>query len=659
MAFEGDLKTALKKAIFFSMMCVSLTLTVINNASGQPTVGRTYKDFLPLGSGASVALPEGNWEATHFATWSPTNTTWEVFTLKNLQPNPGVAFLVVRQATRMHKWGNNSCAQKKPNMYYYNEHGTTQNATLNKCSRSFVFGNIAPLIDVSYPNWTNNDKDWWILATPGLKDLAKYGNSSMMVSELDVQQYNGYRVRIEALIPLPKGFGLKKFRDDMDAGITRPESEMISTWNSIYIESIYKSFFEKKPQAIMALNVPWTNSAGQLIPQTQTTVVAVASEPVKAPLPPAATPPKVQVAEAPAKSQAVTSPSPQPVAANAPVVNAPANSQIAPPVMLAAVPPPLPSGPSAAELAERRRAEQGRKQLEDEKNKVIQQLEAMRQMLAKLQKENEVAAANAKLAEANKAKAEAEAAKSKLAEAAVPAKPLVFANRKALVIGNDLYTDVSKLNNAAADANAMAIALEQVGYKVFKHLNLDEKKFKQAIRDFRANVQGGDEVLVFYAGHGVQLGSANYLLPIDIKGEGEDQVKDEAILLQKILDELEEKKTKFALAVIDACRDNPFKTKGRALGGRGLAPTSAATGQMVMFSAGSGQQALDRLSDKDPEKNGLFTRIFVKEMMKPGVSVDRVLRNVRTEVVRLAKSVGHEQTPALYDQAIGEFYFKQ
>lgn len=659
MVFDGALKTALKKAILFTMVCVSLTLTLITNASGQPTVGRTYKDFLPLGSGASVALPEGNWEATHFATWSPTYTTWEVFTLKNLQPNPAVAFLVVRQATRMQKWGNNSCAQKIPNVYYYNEHGTTQNATLNKCSRSFVFGNIAPLIDVSFPTWTNIQKDWWNLAAPGLKDLAKYGNSSMMVSELDVQQYNGYRVRIEALIPLPKGFGLKKFRDDMDAGITRPESEMISTWNSIYIESIYKSFFEKKPQAIMALNVPWTNSAGQLIPQTQTTVVAAASEPVKAPLPPAVTPPKVEVAEAPAKSQAVTLPSPQPVAVNTPVVSAPLISQIVPPVVVASAPPPVPSGPSAAELAERRRGEQERKLLEEEKNKVTQQLEAMRQMLAKLQKENEVAAANAKLAEANKAKAEAEAAKSKLAEAAVLAKPLVFANRKALVIGNDLYTDVSKLNNAAADANAMAIALDQVGYKVFKHLNLDEKKFKQAIRDFRANIQGGDEVLVFYAGHGVQLGSANYLLPIDIKGEGEDQVKDEAILLQKILDELEEKKTKFALAVIDACRDNPFKTKGRALGGRGLAPTSAATGQMVMFSAGSGQQALDRLSDKDPEKNGLFTRIFVKEMMKPGVSVDRVLRNVRTEVVRLAKSVGHEQTPALYDQAIGEFYFKQ
>ena len=659
MVFIGDQNTALKKVIFCAMMLFSLSLSLTTEALAQPAVGKTYKEFLPLGSGASVALPEGNWETTHMTTWSPSSATWEVLTLKNLQPNPAVAFVVIRTARSYNKWGNTNCAQKRSNFYFYNEHGTTQNALLNKCSRTFAFGNVAPLMDVSYPNWKQNDKDWWLLAAPGLKDLAKYGNSSMFVSELEIQQYNGYRVRIEAFIPPPKGFSLRKFRDDMDAGITRPESEMITMWNSIYIESLYKSFFEKKPQAIMALNVPWTNSAGQLIPQTQTTVVAAASEPVKAPLPPAATPPKVEVALAPAKSQAVTSPSPQPVAANAPVVNAPAISQIVPPVAVAAAPPPLPSGPSAAELAERRRAEQERKLLEDEKNKVMQQLEAMRQMLAKLQKENEVAAANAKLAEANKAKAEAEAAKSKLAEAAVPAKPLVFANRKALVIGNDLYTDVSKLNNAAADANAMAIALEQVGYKVFKHLNLDEKKFKQAIRDFRANVQGGDEVLVFYAGHGVQLGSANYLLPIDIKGEGEDQVKDEAILLQKILDELEEKKTKFALAVIDACRDNPFKTKGRALGGRGLAPTSAATGQMVMFSAGSGQQALDRLSDKDPEKNGLFTRIFVKEMMKPGVSVDRVLRNVRTEVVRLAKSVGHEQTPALYDQAIGEFYFKQ
>jgi hypothetical protein len=203
----------------------------------------------------------------------------------------------------------------------------------------------------------------------------------------------------------------------------------------------------------------------------------------------------------------------------------------------------------------------------------------------------------------------------------------------------------------------MAKALAEVGYKVTKHLNLNEKTFKAALRDFRQQVEGGDEVLFFYAGHGVQLANANYLLPIDIKGENEEQVKDDAIQLQRFLDDMQDKKTKFALAVIDACRDNPFKGNGRSVGTRGMAPTSAATGQMVMFSAGSGQQALDKLGPKDPEKNGLFTRIFVKEMLKSGISVDRVLRNVRNQVVEQAKSVGHEQTPALYDQSIGEFYF--
>jgi len=49
----------------------------------------------------------------------------------------------------------------------------------------------------------------------------------------------------------------------------------------------------------------------------------------------------------------------------------------------------------------------------------------------------------------------------------------------------------------------------------------------------------------------------------------------------------------------------------------------------------------------------------LKEMSKTGIPVDRVLRNVRNEVVNLAKSVGHEQTPALYDQAVGEFFFRR
>ena len=232
-------------------------------------------------------------------------------------------------------------------------------------------------------------------------------------------------------------------------------------------------------------------------------------------------------------------------------------------------------------------------------------------------------------------------------------------NRRALVIGNDTYKTVAKLSNAREDAKTIATTLTSVGYQVSLKLDLNEKEMKAALRAFAGQVQGGDEVLFFFAGHGVQLGAANYLLPTDIVGDSEAQVRDEAIQLQRVLDDMSEKKAKFTLAMIDACRDNPFKSSGRAIGGRGLAPTSAATGQMVIFSAGTGQQALDKLNNADKNKNGLFTRVFVQEMQKPSQSIDRVVKNVRNQVAELAKSVGHEQVPAIYDQVLGDFYFKK
>jgi len=236
----------------------------------------------------------------------------------------------------------------------------------------------------------------------------------------------------------------------------------------------------------------------------------------------------------------------------------------------------------------------------------------------------------------------------------------VYANRKALVIGNDTYQKVSPLENAREDARLMAENLIQFGFKVQLKLNVTEKQFKSELRNFKNSIQPGDEVAIFYAGHGVQIASTNYLLPIDIAGQNEEEIKDEAVPLQRILDDMNEKGAKFTLAMIDACRDNPFKGSTRNVGSaRGLAPTTAATGQMIVFSAGSGQQALDKLGPTDKNKNGLFTRVFVEEMQKTGVTVDRVVRNARSKVVEMAKSIGHNQVPAIYDQVVGEFYFRQ
>jgi hypothetical protein len=623
-------------------------------ALAQPVKGSVYKDFLPMGSGASVALPEGSWEATHIGALSIPGEEWETYTFKNQSPGANVPFLVVRQTTNSNRWGSTGCQSNNPNQYMVNEHGTLPSQLVNKCSRMFSIGNFEGWLSLAWATDPNSKKLWGEVVQ-GMVDAesTKRMRTGIFQIELTVQQFNGKKVRIEAFVLPPKGMGVGKFRDDFKAGQLKTEHDLLAGWTGIYVESIQQSYFNKKPQPIMALAYP-VNTGGPNAPaqaspaMAQSPVVAAAPKPepvaVKPQPVPAALPapaPVVAAAPVAVPKTEVAPVKPQPVPA---VLPAPAPVVAAAPVK----PTPVAAAPVADNSAQIK-LDQERRALDEEKRKMTEQLVLMKQMLVKLQQENSAAAAAAK-------------AKELAAAAPAPAaakEPVTYANRKALVIGNDLYTHVSKLNNAAADAEAMAKSLEAVGYKVFKHLNLDEKKFKQAVRDFRQNLTGGDEVLFFYAGHGVQLGNANYLLPIDVQGDHEDQVKDDAILLQKVLDDLEEKKTKFALAVIDACRDNPFKGKGRAVGGRGLAPTSAATGQMIMFSAGSGQQALDRLGDNDKEKNGLFTRIFVKEMTKPGLSVDRVLRNVRTEVVRLARSVGHEQTPALYDQAIGEFYFKQ
>jgi hypothetical protein len=231
------------------------------------------------------------------------------------------------------------------------------------------------------------------------------------------------------------------------------------------------------------------------------------------------------------------------------------------------------------------------------------------------------------------------------------------AGRLALVIGNDTYEHATPLVNARSDARAVADALTRDGFSVLLKRDLNLKQMKAALREFKERVSGGDEVVFYYSGHGVQFGGTNYLIPVDLLPESEAQIIDESVSLQRVLDDLQEQKTRFALAIIDACRNNPFKGSGKAIGGKGLAPVAAATGQMILYAAGAGQEALDRLNQADPDPNGVFTRLLVKELTKPGESARQMVESVRDQVVELTRSVGREQVPALYDQSVGEFYF--
>lgn len=622
----------------FNLIAAFFLLLISTFSSvAQPIEGNKFSQILPLGSGRSIPLPEGQWLVT-FSNSIPVPGAayrWQVTTLKNLDPESPFAALTVRHSDIGVRWSNTACDnQKDLNIsFLVSKHGTSTNQLINKCSRFIAIPDgLAP--------WSNrrkneNNKDWPEEVLNGLGNIPAIQSRNFLQAELTVNYFNSVGIRVDAFLLPPKGVSSVKFKDLYNAGQATLDHQLLRAWTDIAVESIQQSFLDKKSQTLLSLNYKTDLSSGAMASAKTMPAIDTAAQQESEAARDARTNEILRELEKVSPTLAIKPPAKP--APSVPAQAAPVQVASAPPKPPAAVSTPIapvsavPSAPSAQER---------------EAKELKAQLDQMRDMLSKLQ------AANAAATAAANKPPEAPAAAPKPAAA----KP-IFANRKALIIGNDLYTDVPKLNNAGADADAMAKALEGVGFKVSKYLNLNEKAFKQALRDFRLNIQGGDEVLFFFAGHGVQLGAANYLLPTDIKGDHEEQVKDEGIQLQKVLDDLQEKKTKFALAVIDACRDNPFKGQGRAIGGRGLAPTSAATGQMIMFSAGSGQQALDKLGANDKEKNGLFTRIFLKEMVKPGVSVDRVLRNVRNEVVTLAKGVGHEQTPALYDQAIGEFFF--
>lgn len=173
--------------------------------------------------------------------------------------------------------------------------------------------------------------------------------------------------------------------------------------------------------------------------------------------------------------------------------------------------------------------------------------------------------------------------------------------------------------------------------------------------------EGGGEALLYYAGHGVQIADTNYLLPVDFDGGEAAMLPFEAVSLNDIGNQLLDAKTCFSLLIVDACRNNPLPgRRGRNLRtGPGLAPMSPATGQMVVYAAGSGQVALDGLGDRDPIRNGIFASEFAREMRTPGIDVREMMLTVRESVERLAASVNHAQRPAIYDESRGRFVFHE
>jgi uncharacterized caspase-like protein len=241
--------------------------------------------------------------------------------------------------------------------------------------------------------------------------------------------------------------------------------------------------------------------------------------------------------------------------------------------------------------------------------------------------------------------------------------------RLALSVGVDAYDNLpadAQLKKAVNDARAVGAAFRDLGFEVTVEENVPKLAFTRAWTQFVNRLQPGDTAALFFAGHGAEIGGLNYLWPRDapkvVRGE-EKVLAAASIRFNELMDDLQDKKVRVALFIIDACRENPFRdSRGRSYvgGTRGLVPVEPAKGIFVMYSAGVREQALDALSGADMAANSPYTRTLLPLLTTPGLSLQEIARRVRIRVAALALQAKppHEQTPAYYDNLLGDFELK-
>jgi uncharacterized caspase-like protein len=230
--------------------------------------------------------------------------------------------------------------------------------------------------------------------------------------------------------------------------------------------------------------------------------------------------------------------------------------------------------------------------------------------------------------------------------------PAFAEKRVALVLGNSAYQNVAKLPNPVNDGAVIAATLKDAGFDVVdsRH-DLPAAETRRALRDFADRARDADIAVVYYAGHGIEVDGANYLIPVDAKLERDTDVYDEAFSLDRVLLAIEPAK-KLRLVILDACRDNPFSKNmkrtvaSRAIG-QGLAkvePTSP--NMLIAYSAKAGSTAAD-----GDGKNSPFTIALSKHLTTPGLDVRRAFGFVRDDVL---KTTSNRQEPFVYGSLGGE-----
>jgi len=220
--------------------------------------------------------------------------------------------------------------------------------------------------------------------------------------------------------------------------------------------------------------------------------------------------------------------------------------------------------------------------------------------------------------------------------------------RVALVVGNAGYAE-APLRNPINDARAMSALLRKLDFQVISVENASKSRLEQAILAFTGRLGPTTTGLFYYAGHGMQVGGRNYLIPVDANLASEREVRIETTPVHMVLEELRYAGNPINLVILDACRNNPFARRFRGSASRGLAAVDAARGTLIAYSTAPGSVALD-----GDGNNGLYTEELLRVLNSPGLKVEEVFKQVRRGV---ALRTANKQIPWESSSLIGDFVF--
>jgi hypothetical protein len=224
----------------------------------------------------------------------------------------------------------------------------------------------------------------------------------------------------------------------------------------------------------------------------------------------------------------------------------------------------------------------------------------------------------------------------------------------ALILGNGNYVSVkASLKNPVNDAKLMGTSLEKLGFKVSQHFDLDKAKMRAAVSEFASSLPNGSTAVVFFAGHGMQIAGASYLLPIDMEVTSERSVPVKSYPLKDLLEQVSMSKSSVNVVILDACRDNPFQpapaVRYRGFKDLGLGPVVAPRGTFVAYSTSPGQLAAD-----GNEANSVYTATLARTILEPKMTLEKIFRKVGDQVRKKTLDV---QIPWFESSLTDDYYF--